>query len=123
MDAIFASVQLGYRSMAYLDMSARNDWSSTFKGTSTGSFFYPSIGLSGIITDIFNCKTDIMPFAKARISYSEVGNAPEVYIAVPTYSLADGTPVTQTRRPNADLKPERTKSWELGSTSISSKTS
>jgi TonB-linked SusC/RagA family outer membrane protein len=113
-NAIFASAQVGYKSMAYLDLSARNDWSSTFQGTSTSSFFYPSVGLSGIITDIFNCKTDIMPFAKARISYSEVGNAPEVFVAIPTYSLADGTPVTQTRRPNSNLKPERTKSWELG---------
>ena len=63
--------QIGYKSMAYLDVTARNDWSSTFKGTNTGSFFYPSIGLSGIITDIFRCSTDIMPYMKVRISYSE----------------------------------------------------
>ena len=41
--AIFGSAQIGYKSMAYLDVTARNDWSSTFKGTNTGSFFYPSI--------------------------------------------------------------------------------
>lgn len=51
---------------------------------------------------------------KVRISYSEVGNSPNVFIAIPTYSLVDGSPVTQTRRPNNDLKPERTKSWEAG---------
>lgn len=65
--------------MAYLDVTARNDWSSTFKGTSTNSFFYPSVGLSGIMTDIFKCSTDIMPYMKARVSYSEVGNSPDVF--------------------------------------------
>lgn len=113
-NAVFGSAQLGYKSMAYLDVTARNDWSSTFKGTSTNSFFYPSIGLSGIMTDIFKCSTDIMPYMKVRVSYSEVGNSPDVFLAIPTYALVDGVPVTQSRRPNANLKPERTKSWELG---------
>lgn len=112
--AIFGSAQIGYKSMAYLDVTARNDWSSTFKGTNTGSFFYPSIGLSGIITDIFRCSTDIMPYMKVRVSYSEVGNSPDVFLAIPTYALVDGVPVTQSRRPNPNLKPERTKSWEAG---------
>lgn len=112
--AVFASTQIGYKSMAYLDVTARNDWSSTFKGTDTGSFFYPSVGLSGIITDIFHCSTDIMPYMKVRISYSEVGNSPAVFLAIPTYALVDGVPVTQSRRPNPNLKPERTKSWEAG---------
>lgn len=112
--AVFGSAQIGYKSMVYLDVTARNDWSSTFKGTNTKSFFYPSIGLSGILTDIFHCSTDAMPYMKMRVSYSEVGNSPEVFLAVPTYELVDGTPVTQSRRPNPDLKPERTKSWEAG---------
>ncbi len=112
--ALFASAQVGYKSMAYLDVTARNDWSSTFKGTNTSSFFYPSIGLSGIITEIFHCSTDVLPYMKVRVSYSEVGNSPEVFLAVPTYALVDGAPVTQSRRPNRNLKPERTKSWEAG---------
>ena len=112
--AIFGSAQLGYKSRAYLDATLRNDWSSTFKGTDTSSFLYGSVGLSGIITDIFPISSDIMPYMKARISYSEVGNSPEVFLAIPTYSLVGGTPVTMTRRPNSHLKPERTKSWEAG---------
>ncbi|MBD5255819.1 MAG: SusC/RagA family TonB-linked outer membrane protein [Barnesiella sp.] len=112
--AIFGTVQLGYRSMAYLDLSARNDWSSTFKGTNTNSFFYPSVGLSGIITDIFNIQSRALNFAKVRVSYSEVGNSPEVFIAIPTYEIKDGAVVTQTRRPNSNLRPERTKAWEAG---------
>lgn len=112
--AVFASAQLGWKSSIYLDASFRNDWSSTFKGTQTSSFPYGSIGLSGIITDLFHCSTDAMPYAKVRVSYSEVGNSPEVFIAIPTYELIDGSPAPMRRRPNSDLKPERTKSWEVG---------
>lgn len=112
--AIFGTVQFGYRSMAYLDLSARNDWSSTFQGTNTNSFFYPSVGLSGIITEIFGIQSRTLNFAKLRVSYSEVGNSPEVFIAIPTYEIKDGAVVTQTRRPNSNLKPERTKAWEAG---------
>ena len=111
---LFAQGEFGYKNFWFVNASIRNDWSSTFKGTNTGSFFYPSIGLSGIITDIFRCSTDIMPYMKVRISYSEVGNSPDVFLAIPTYALVDGVPVTQSRRPNPNLKPERTKSWEAG---------
>ena len=112
--ALFASAQFGYKSLAYLDVTGRNDWASTFQGSNTKSFFYPSVGLSGIITDIFKCSTDVMPYMKVRVSYSEVGNEPEPFLTIPTYKLANGYPVTQTRMPNPDLKPERTKSWEAG---------
>ncbi|WP_289621724.1 SusC/RagA family TonB-linked outer membrane protein, partial [Bacteroides congonensis] len=112
--AVFGSAQVGYKSMIYLDVTFRNDWSSTFKGTDTSSFSYGSIGLSGILTDIFPISTSIMPYMKVRVSYSEVGNSPDVFLAIPTYKLVDGVPVTMSRRPNPNLKPERTKSWEAG---------
>lgn len=112
--ATFASAQLGYRSMAYIDVTARNDWASTLAGSSHKSFFYPTVGLSGIITEILPIKTDIMPYMKTRISYSEVGNEPNPFLTIPTYAMSGGYPVTQTRMPNTDLKPERTKSWEAG---------
>lgn len=112
--AVFGSAQVGYKSMIYLDGTFRNDWSSTFKGTDTSSFPYGSIGLSGILTDIFPISTSIMPYMKVRVSYSEVGNSPDVFLAIPTYKLVDGVPVTMSRRPNPNLKPERTKSWEAG---------
>jgi TonB-linked SusC/RagA family outer membrane protein len=112
--AVFASAQLGYRSMVYLDVTARNDWASTLAGSDIKSFFYPTVGLSGIVTDIFNCSTDLMPYLKLRVSYSEVGNEPDLFLTIPTYSLASGYPKTRTRMPNTDLQPERTKSWETG---------
>lgn len=112
--AVFASAQFGYKSMVYLDVTGRNDWSSTFQGTNTTSVFYPTIGLSGILTDIFNCSTDVMPYLKARISYSEVGNDPDPYLTIPTYELVNGFPSTNKQMYNPDLTPERTKSWEVG---------
>ena len=115
MRAIFATAQLGYKSLVYLDVTARNDWSSSLLNTTTSSIFYPSVGLSAIITDIFNIDSPVLSFLKARISYSEVGNSPHRFISTPTYSLGlVASPETFTDMPNEGLKPEQTKSWEAG---------
>jgi len=108
--SVFGSAQIGYKSLVYLDLTAREDWVSTINKP----FFYPTVGLSGIVTDIFNCSTDVMPYMKVRVSYSEVGNEPNLFLINPTYVLASGYPKTQTRMPNTNLKAERTKSWEAG---------
>ncbi|MGZ3881413.1 MAG: SusC/RagA family TonB-linked outer membrane protein [Flavisolibacter sp.] len=112
--SVFGTAQLGYKNAAFLDLTARNDWASTLAQSGSQSFFYSSIGLSGVLTDLLDIKSDILSFLKARVSYSEVGNEPNVFLTNPTYSLAGGYPVTQTRMPNPDLKPELTKSWEAG---------
>lgn len=112
--SIFLNAQLGYRSMVYLDVTGRNDWTSTLSGSDTRSFFYPTVGLSGIVTEILGMNSKVLPYWKVRVSYSEVGNEPEPFLTIPTYELASGTPVTQTRMPNTNLEPERTKSWEVG---------
>ncbi len=112
--AIFLNAQLGYRSMVYLDVTGRNDWTSTLSGSDPRSFFYPTVGLSGIVTEILGMNSKVLPYWKVRVSYSEVGNEPEPFLTIPTYELASGTPVTQTRMPNTNLEPERTKSWEVG---------
>lgn len=112
LESTYASVQLGYKSMVYLDLQARNDWSSKIKDP----YFYYSAGLSGIFTEIIPAlKSDIMPYFKARISYSEVGNDPnQPFLTHPTYAMGATYPETMTRMPNPDLKPEGTKSWEAG---------
>ncbi len=112
--SLFASAQLGYKSMAYLDVTARNDWPSTLANADNSSFFYPSVGLSGIVTEIFNWKPTLMPYMKIRVSYSEVGNEPEPFLTIPTRQLVSGYPVTGERMQNTDLAPERTKAWEAG---------
>jgi len=110
----FGSVQLGYKNMLFLDVTARNDWASTLAESGNQSIFYPSAGLSGVLTDLLPIKSNVLSYLKLRGSYSEVGNEPNVFLTIPTYSLAGGYPVTQTRLPNPELKPELTKSWEAG---------
>jgi len=112
--AIFATAQVGYKSLAYLDVSARNDWSTALANTNTKSILYPSIGLSGIITNIFNIESNVLSYAKARISYSEVGNAPLRFISTTTYPVIDGYPQLTSYLPAKNLEPERTKSLEAG---------
>lgn len=114
-EALYGSAQLGYKSRVYLDMTARNDWASKLAGAQD-SYFYWSAGLSGIVTDIIpQIKNDYLNYFKARISYSEVGNDPyEPFLTHPTYAMGTTYPVTSTRMPNVDLRPERTKSWEAG---------
>jgi TonB-linked SusC/RagA family outer membrane protein len=112
--ALFATAQLGYKSMLYLDLTARNDWSTALANTDTRSILYPSIGLSGILTDMFDIDSDILSYLKARVSYSEVGNAPRRFISTTTYPVLDGYPQLTSYMPASNLEPERTKSYETG---------
>lgn len=112
--AVFASTQFGYKNRLFLDLTGRNDWASTLALSNVNSFFYPSVGVSAVISDMLNMNADYLSYLKVRASYSEVGNEPNPFLTIPTYSLSNGYPQTQTRMPNPDLKPERTRSWEGG---------
>ncbi len=112
--SIFTTTQVGWRSKLYLDMTGRVDWSSALAGTNAKCLVYPSIGLSAILTDLLPIKNNVLTFLKVRGSYSEVGNAPLPQIAYQTVPLQSGTPTTATTYPNRDIKPERTKAWEIG---------
>lgn len=114
--AVFATFQLGYKSWAYLDLTARNDWFSTLANTDNekSGFFYPSVGISAVVSEIVDLSKVYISFLKVRASYSEVGNPPMRQITVPTYAVKDGVVNTSSRLLNPDLKPERTKSVEVG---------
>ena len=112
--SLFATAQVGWKSKLYLDLAGRIDWPTALAWTSSKSVAYPSIGLSAILTDLLPIKNDVLTFLKIRGSYSQVGNAPQRYVSYMTYPLASGTPTTTTTLPNTDLKPERTKAWEIG---------
>ena len=112
--SIFASAELGWRSMVYLSATARNDWSSALVNTPTVSFFYPSVGLSGIISEMVKLP-DWFTFLKVRGSFSSVGNAPSRYLTIPTFGYnGNGDFQTNTHMPVPELHPERTKSYEFG---------
>ena len=113
--SVFANVQLGWNNMVYLDVTGRNDWSSTFAGSNYPSFFYPTVGLSGIFTEIIpGLKGNVLNYLKARVSYSEVGNDPELFLTIPTFAVENGNVNTKARMENTNLQPERTKSVEVG---------
>lgn len=112
-NSIFATASLGYRGMAYIDASLRNDWMSALAGTNKKSILYPSVGASVLLSEIFDTSDTALSLAKIRVSYSEVGNAPERFRAITTYPLKGGLN-TSTYFPAVGLQPERTKSWEAG---------
>ncbi len=112
--SIFGTAQLDYKRMIFVDVSGRNDWSSALANSMAKSIFYPSIGVSGILTDIFKYRSNVLSFAKVRASYSEAGNAPQRFVTIPTYPIIGGFPVTTSYLPATGLEPERTKSFEVG---------
>lgn len=112
--SVFATAQLGWQSKLYLDVTGRVDWASALAWTNSKNVAYPSVGLSAILTDLLPIKNDVLTFLKVRGSYSEVGNAPTRYIAFQTYPYQSGIPTTASTYPNTDIKPERTKAWEVG---------
>lgn len=114
LQAVFGSFQAGFKNRVYLDATLRSDWASQQAQTKYKSNLYPSVGLSGVITDIFDLKSDVLSFLKARVSYGEVGIPPTRYITIPTNPVIGGFPRTNFFTAASELKPERTKSVEAG---------
>lgn len=113
--SLFGTAQIGWQSKIYLDLTGRIDWASALAGTTSSSVAYPSVGLTGILTDLIpGLKSNVLSFLKVRGSYSEVGNAPLRFVPYSTHPFASGTPATTTTYPNSDIKPERTRGWEVG---------
>lgn len=113
--AIFGNAEIGWKSMIYLTATGRNDWDSRLAFSDYKSFFYPSVGLSAILTSMFNTP-DWITFLKVRGSYTEVGNSYGRFMTTITYPYNEQTQswTSMSSYPNTKLKPERTKSWEAG---------
>ena len=116
-NSLYFSTQLGYKNYAYLDITGRNDWSSTLPEENR-SFFYPSIAGSFIFTDAFGIASDVLSFGKLRASWAEVGNGTDPYRLVS--GINSGRFGSQLivglddEIPLASLKPEKTSSIEFG---------
>jgi TonB-linked SusC/RagA family outer membrane protein len=116
-NSLYAFVNLGYRNMLYLDVTGRNDWSSTLPA-GNNSYFYPSVSLSGILTEMFRLPQPIS-FWKVRASYASVGNdtnpgqlQPDFYFTEGTGGIAGIAEGGIKREYN--LKPELASSFEAG---------
>jgi TonB-linked SusC/RagA family outer membrane protein len=118
-NSLYGSASFGYRDFIYLDVTGRNDWSSTLP-KANNSYFYPSVGLSWIPTEMFKVPSRLF-YGKLRGSFAQVGNDTNPYRLLPyfnfnannkingfSYASIDGT------LPNPNLKPETTRSYEIG---------
>ncbi|CDF81046.1 TonB-dependent receptor [Formosa agariphila KMM 3901] len=115
--SVFGSLNLGYKDMLFLDVTGRSDWSSTLVHTDSNSFFYPSVGLTAVLTEMFDMP-DFISFAKVRGSYAEVGKDIPVYATIPLNSI-NNTNTGIGTAPFAPiegetLEPERQKAYEIG---------
>ena len=113
--SLFASVEVGWKQMLYLTVTGRNDWASQIAGSSSSSFFYPSVGLSWVPTSLWDLGR-ALTYLKIRGSIASVGMPFPRYLTVPTYEYDATNRVwkDKTHYPIGDLKPERTTTYEVG---------
>jgi TonB-linked SusC/RagA family outer membrane protein len=118
-NSLYASTQLGYKEYLFLDLTARNDWSSTLPSDNR-SYFYPSASLSWVASDMFDINSNVLSFLKLRTSWAQVGNDTDPYRTGFVYSLNNFSYLTTTflsvprEVPNSNLVPEITTSTEVG---------
>jgi len=111
--SIFGNVNLSYKDWAYLTLTGRNDWSSNLAFTPNDSYFYPSAGLSVILSQLVKLPAAI-DYLKVRGTYAQVGNTVPQYVTNPLTNLGTAGVNLNTTAPFPTLKPEKTKSTELG---------
>ncbi len=115
-NSVYGFANIAYKNAVYIDLTARNDWSSTLP-PGNWSFFYPSVGLNVILSELTELP-EIISFAKVRASWAEVGNDTDPFQTLRTASLSAGGSngflnISGTI-PNVNLRPEKTKSIEIG---------
>ncbi|WP_339924131.1 SusC/RagA family TonB-linked outer membrane protein [uncultured Cyclobacterium sp.] len=115
-NSLYGFGQLAWKNAIFLDITARNDWSSTLP-KENWSFFYPSVGINAVISDLIEFPS-WFTFAKARGSFAEVGNDTNPYQLQRTAAFGagglGGYVSLSTQLPNANLLPESTRSIEVG---------
>lgn len=130
---VFGQAEFGYRDLLFLNLSARNDWSSTLpKGKN--SFFYGGVNASLLITELFpTLKDSKVDFLKVRAAVGQTGNDASVYRTSTWYRIADFGSTSSSYNyyttlpfggvlgmtssntiPSTDLKPEMTTEYEFG---------
>lgn len=122
LNSLYAFGQLEYKDFLFLDITGRNDWSSTLpKGNN--SYFYPSVSMGFVFSELLNCSPkmeQIFSFGKLRASYAQVGNDTRPYQLDPTFfvdtvsNIFGDIAYISNQVPPKNLKPEKIKSYELG---------
>ncbi len=110
--SVYAFGEVGFKNAIFLSGSVRNDWSSTLPEANR-SYFYPSVGLTAVVSDLVNFPSAIS-FFKLRGSYAEVGNDTGPYRLSQQANVIAGAIFLDGTLPLANLLPERTTTWEAG---------
>jgi TonB-linked SusC/RagA family outer membrane protein len=114
LQSLFGAVNATFSDWLYFNLTGRNDWSSNLSFTPNLSYFYPSMGVSVLLNDALDLPSRISYF-KLRANYAEVGNTVPQYVTNPVNSFDNtGSVILSTAAPFETLKPERTKTYELG---------
>jgi TonB-linked SusC/RagA family outer membrane protein len=115
-DGIYANATVGYKEMAFIDVAARQDKSTTLP-SDNNTYFYPAVGGSFVFSQLL--KQSWLTHAKARVNYAQVGNDAPALSIYNAYAKPDAIETVhmfslQNTMNNPDLKPERTNSVEAG---------
>lgn len=114
--SLYGRTQIGWNDAVFLDVTGRNDWSSTLP-PGNRSFFYPSVGLSAVISDLVSLP-DFWSYAQLRGSWAQVGNSAPPFQTKRTANFSSGGNngflQLSSVLPASDLVPEETTSYEFG---------
>lgn len=115
-NSLLGSVNLGYQNTLFIDVTARNDWSSTLP-ESNNSYFYPSATASYVFSEVADIEG--LSFGKVRLGWAQVGNDTGPYQTGLTYGVnpnfgSSGSASVPNAQNNPDLRPEKTTSLEVG---------
>jgi TonB-linked SusC/RagA family outer membrane protein len=125
-NSLYGSAQIAFRNYLFLDITARNDWSSSLTlpeslktfGNEQNAYFYPSVALSAMISDMFTLP-EFVTYAKLRGSFAQVGNDTDPFTFTQAYNPSTPYGGAQVygetdRLANLSLKPEISTAYEVG---------
>lgn len=115
-NSVLGSVSLGFQRTLFLDITGRNDWSSTLP-TENNSYFYPSATASYVFSEVVDIPA--LSFGKVRLGWAQVGNDTDPYRTGVTYAIntnfgSSGSATVPNAQNNPNLRPEITSSFEAG---------
>ncbi|WP_303012346.1 SusC/RagA family TonB-linked outer membrane protein [uncultured Bacteroides sp.] len=114
LNSLYFTANFSYKDKLFLDVTGRNDWSSTLPKNNR-SFFYPSVSVSAVMNELF-AMPEAISLLKVRGSFAQVGNDTDPYKTSPYYGTSDfpGSAVVASTLYNQDFKPEISTNYETG---------
>ncbi|MBS0030015.1 SusC/RagA family TonB-linked outer membrane protein [Chitinophaga sp. 22321] len=117
-NSVYGMGEVSFRNYAFLDLTARNDWSSTLP-PANNSYFYPSASLSLIVSDMLDIKSKVLSYAKIRVNWAQVGGDTDPYNLYNTFAFGQDWGDVKVANINStlnnnQLKPLIATSHELG---------